>query len=400
MASTRDGRGRSGSDVWYLRAKQFDYHRTMHVIPDKAATAANRLRLDYRREAERLGTPVVPIIDIHSHINGPRASKVYDEARRLYGVRRVYSMNQLPSVGPVREVLGDAVRFIAFPQFIDPDRSRSHREGFLEAIEKFHREHGSRMLKLWNAPALQDVLKSAGGATDLREVDSPWRVKACELGERLGMMYMIHLADPDTWFKTKYTDSSVYGVKRELYHGLERMLDRFTAPWIAAHMGGWPEDLVFLDGLLTRHPNLHLDTSATRWVVRELGRQPRDHVRTFFRKWTGRILFGSDLVVMDDQLTKEKTAGSPRGELASSPEEALELYCSRYWALRTMFETDYDGESNIADPDLKMMEPERYDEMAGPRMQGLALPPEDLRVLYAGAAERVVEAWWSAHGGW
>ncbi len=36
------------------------------------------------------------------------------------------------------------------------------------------------------------------------------------------------------------------------------MLDRFTNLWIAAHMGGWPEDLGFLDGLVARHPNPHI----------------------------------------------------------------------------------------------------------------------------------------------
>ncbi|HRI41291.1 MAG TPA: hypothetical protein PLW54_06390, partial [Bacteroidia bacterium] len=82
---------------------------------------------------------------------------------------------------------------------------------------------------------------------------------------------MVHIADPDTWFATRYSDARRYGTKREQYQGLERMLDRFTNPWIAAHMGGWPEDLGFLDGMLARHPNLHIDTSATKWVVRALG---------------------------------------------------------------------------------------------------------------------------------
>jgi hypothetical protein len=211
---------------------------------------------------------------------------------------------------------------------------------------------------------------------------------------------MIHVADPDTWFRTKYSDAARYGTKAQQYEGLERMLDRFRAPWIAAHMGGWPEDLAFLDGLLTRHPNLHLDTSATRWVVRELCEQPVDRVRAFFVKWSGRLLFGSDLVVMDDQLTKEKQVGSPRGDLASSPDEAFELYASRYWSLRVMFETAYDGPSNIADPDLKMIDPARYNDLSGPALRGMKLDKPVLQVLYAGAAERLVEKWWSDHGGW
>lgn len=365
------------------------------------AWSANLLGLDYRREAERLGPPPVAIVDAHTHINGPRAAPIFDEARRLYGVRRVYSMNQLPSVEPVRQVLGDAVRFIAFPQFVDPDRQRSQREGFLEAIETFHAKHGSRMLKLWNSPRLRDLLgERADGVTEVCDVGSPWRIKACELGEKLGMMTMVHIADPDTWFKAKYADEAKYGTKRSQYEGLERMLDRFGNPWVAAHMGGWPEDLGFLDGLLTRHPHLHLDTSATKWVVRALGDHEPGEVRAFLIKWKGRILFGSDLVVMDDQLTATKSAGSVMGELSNSPEQAFELYCSRYWALRTMFETDYDGPSPIADPDLKMVDPARYDESSSPRLRGLGLDRALLKTLYASAAEAVVERWWTEKGGW
>jgi hypothetical protein len=174
------------------------------------------------------------------------------------------------------------------------------------------------------------------------------------------------------------------------------MLDRFTNPWIAAHMGGWPEDLAFLDGLLSRHENLYIDTSATKWVVRELSRHPVSATRAFFQKWgqQGRVLFGSDLVVMEDQLSPAKTGVSPMSDLADSPESAFELYASRYFTLRTMFETSYDGESPIADPDLMMVEPAKYNAMSGPRLRGMGLDRELLSMLYAGAAERLVEGWW------
>ncbi|MHC4590503.1 MAG: hypothetical protein ACYTAQ_14535 [Planctomycetota bacterium] len=41
--------------------------------------------------------------------------------------------------------------------------------------------------------------------------------------------------------------------------------------------------------------------------------------------------------------------------MASSPQEAFDLYASRYWALRTLFETDHVGPSPIADPDLALV---------------------------------------------
>ena len=305
-------------------------------------------------------------------------------------------MTQLPGVQAVKDLLGDSIRFIAFPTFNDPDKHRAHRQGFIEAIEQFHKLHNSRMLKLWNSPRLREIFPGAAGA-DLVELDSEWRIKACEIGERLGMMFMVHIADPDTWFRARYHDPVAFRTKLEQYEGFERMLDRFTAPWIAAHMGGWPEDLNFLDAMLTRHPNLHLDTSATKWVVRELSVHPREEVVAFFTKWNGRILFGSDIVATDDHLQPQKATTSPMADLADSPESAYELYSSRYYTLRTMIETTYEGESPIADPDLMMVEPTKFNRMSAPPLRGMGLSPAMQQTLYAGAAERLVLEWERAH---
>lgn len=360
-----------------------------------APTPANRLGLDYRAEAARLGAPIAPIIDAHAHVGGAVACRIHLEAARLYGVRRTYSMTQLAQAPAVRDALGDEVRFIAIPSWSDPDRSRTMREAYLEAIERFHADFGSRMLKIWSSPRLRDFVPD--GATDLWEIDSPWRVRACELAERLGMMVMVHVADPDTWFATRYADRALYGAKRDHYTGLERMLDRFTMPWIAAHFGGWPEDLAFIDGLLSRHPNLHIDVSATKWMVREVSRHEPGTVRAFMARWPGRVLFGTDIVSSDDHLQPAKAGQSPIADLADSPEAAFDLYASRFWALRTLWETSYDHESPIADPDLALVEPGRYDHMSAPRLRAVHLPPADLRMLYAGAAEQLIERWWSTH---
>jgi hypothetical protein len=362
--------------------------------------AANRYGWDYRRAASGLGPPVVPITDAHAHLAGAEPCKVYDEARKLFGVTRTYSMTQLPQCAPVRDLLGESVRFIAFPSFAQPDRYRAFREGYIQTIEAFRKDFGSGMLKLWASPRLRDLIPELKdrpfGATDLAEIDSVWRIRACEVGRSLGMMFMVHVADPDTWFATKYNDPAKYGAKRQQYEGLERMLDRFTSPWIAAHMGGWPEDLAFLDGLLARHPNLHLDTSATKWVVRALGLQEASAVRAFFVKWTGRILFGSDIVVQEDHLRPRKLGVSAMADLADSPEAALDLYASRYWALRAMLETDLEMDSPIADPDLMMVDPARHDAMSAPRLRGLKLDTDLLRTLYHGAVERIVAPHWES----
>jgi hypothetical protein len=358
--------------------------------PAKARVAANRFGLDYRREAARLPKPPVPIVDMHAHINGKGAAPIWREAAHLFGISRVFTMVRLAEAPAVRDVLGDMVRFIAFPDFRSQDRVKAFEDGFLSDTQTFHDEYGARIVKLWNAPRIRELITGDAGR-DLFEFDSPWRVRAAELAQKLGMMMMVHVADPDTWFATKYADTAKFGTKQSHYRGLEVMLDRFPMPWIAAHMGGWPENLDFLSGMLDRHPNLYIDTSATKWVVRELSKHPREKVLNFFTRWRGRLLFGSDIVTTDEHLApKAGPPAHPMADLANSPETAFDLYASRYYALRTMFETNYSGESPIADPDLKMVAPDKYDDMAAPRLQGLGFPKDLLADLYHNAAEKLM----------
>ncbi len=352
-------------------------------------TPANRLGLDYAAEARRLGPPVAGIIDVHTHINGPVSARLYREVAGLYGVRLTYSMTPLERLEAVAGVLGDAVRFIAVPDYTAKDRLHQHGRGFVERIEKFH-SLGARVVKFWAAPRGIDYGREAGDAGLLR-LDSPQRIDAMEAASALGMIFMTHVADPDTWFATKYADASVYGTKAQQYEPLEALLDRFPGPWIAAHLGGWPEDLEFLSGLLDRHRNLHLDTSAAKWMVRELSRHERGALLAFFHRYRGRILFGSDIVAADEHLVP----GDKELEIhrrAGSPDEAFDLYASRYWVLRTLFETGHSGASPIADPDLSLVDPKRYDEMDAPQLIGKSLPRNILQSVYQEAALELLDA--------
>ena len=373
------------------------------AVPDdpiaRARLAANRFGFDYRTEARRLGKPPVPIIDAHCHINGPSAARVMLDAMNTYGVERVYSQTQLPAHEAVRDAMGDRARFIAVPTYGSDDLGYAMRQGLLDQLPEWH-ERGARCLKLWTAPRLRDSIEDAGlDADEIATLESPWRRRIMDRASELGMMLMVHIADPDTWFATSYADSRKYGTKRDQYAAFERMLDVYRQPWMAAHMGGWPEDLGFLTGLLERHDNLILDTSATKWMVRELSKHPRDEFVGFLERFAGRILFGSDIVASDEHL-EATDPNSPRfgATLASSPDDAFNLYASRYWALRTMYETDYRGESNIADPDLAMVEPDGYNALSAPQLVGQHLPEDLLKVLYRGAAEQTLDAWYQRDG--
>ncbi len=376
--------------------------RTKEQAPTTGATrsrmtAANRLGLDYRAEAARLGAPVVPIVDGHAHINGARAAKVYKEVCDLYGIERVYSQTQLSQADAVREVMGDRVRFVAIPEYMHADRKWAHTEGFLENLEEWH-ARGARMVKFWGAPRLRDYAAPMGlDPEEIVPFDSPWKLKIAARAKELGMSLMVHVADPDTWFSTMYKDAKVYGTKKDQYESLQRLLDKTGMRCLGAHMGGYPEDLGFLSALLDRNPSLVLDTSATKWMLRELSKQPTAELVEFLKRYEGRILFGSDIVTSDDHMTaSDPDNGAFGNQLASSEHEAFELYASRYWGLRTMYETAYRGESNIADPDLMMCDPDAFDEMSAPALHGHALDPDVLRVLYRGACEGTLDAWYDS----
>lgn len=346
---------------------------------------ANRLGLDYRAEADRLGPPPVPIIDAHAHIQGVRAAAIWKEVAALYGVREVWSMTALAQVEPIAEVLGDMVRFIAVPNWGAADRRHAWREGFLEDMAAFHEKFGSRIVKFWAAPRLRELMDPVTDA-DVVNLDGAWRRRAADLATELGMAIMVHVADPDTWFATKYANSDRFLTKAEHYEPLERMLSDYPVPWIAAHMGGWPENLPMLSRLLEQHDNLHLDASATKWIIREMSKHARQDVVEFMQRWEGRILFGSDIVTTDDHLQSGEKPPSYAGHLAGSDDQAFDLYASRYWALRTLWETTYVGESPIADPDLAMLDPSRFGPHDAPELSGKALPKDLLEIFYAGAA--------------
>jgi len=362
----------------------------MSVTP--AINPANLHGLDYRAEAARLGPPVVSITDSHTHINGKKAAQLYHEVAMMFGIEKIHSMTHLEDVEAVGGVLGDKLSLIAVPQFNAEDLRKAFTTEWLERIGRFA-ELGSRICKFWCAPRAKDYAKEFGDPT-LMDLDSEWRRRSMDRARDCGMMFMTHIADPDTWFAGKYMDEGFYGTKLGQYEVFERVVYEYEDTlWLAAHMGGYPEDLEFLDGLLGRHDNLYLDTSATKWMVRELSKHSRDDLIVFLRKWAGRIIFGSDIVVQEAHLDEAAGDRSGRDGQANTRNEAFDLYASRYFALRTLWEGEGEGKSPIADPDLHMVDPERYDENSSPVLRGHHLPDDILKYLYHDAAEGMMRRW-------
>lgn len=315
-----------------------------------ARSPANRLGIDYRAAPQRrVGGP---IIDFHTHVNDAVQARPFFEAADAYGISKVVSMTPLPQAEAVLESFPGRVELIAIPNWRRDERGDGFREEWVENLRAFRRL-GARLCKFWMAPPM----RGRYGIT----LDSDFVQPVIREALDLGYEFMVHVGDPSVWWApgARYADVAQFGTKPDQYPPLERFLDA-VAPRnvVAAHMGGSVEDPPFLQGLLDRHANLWLDTSATKWIVREVSRRP-DEVRDFVLRNADRILFGSDVVV---------------GEKFD-----FEHYASRYWAQQMMWESDYAGESPIDDPDA----------LPVPRLAGLSLPPDVLTRLYRDNAARL-----------
>ncbi len=337
----------------------------------------NILSLDYAKEAKAFASVPGGLIDMHSHINGNRASLVYHRVAQAFNVTTTFSMTPLEGLDELHPVARQSIHHIAVPNFHSCGILVEQAEGYRSNIDAFYKR-GARIAKFFGAPRLYDFSDEPFHKNCLR-LDAPARLETMQYAADLGMAIMIHIGDPDIWFADRYSDSERYGTKAHQYDILANVLHKIKVPVLAAHMAGSPEDLTRLAGLLHEFPNLHLDCSATKWMIRELSKHHPDSVRQFFETFAGRILFGSDIITAEAHLQ----AGGPTeiALLANSQQEAFDLYASRYFALRKYIETDYHGPSPIRDGDS----PQPV------QLRGMRLAGSSLNALYRGAAETFLE---------
>jgi hypothetical protein len=306
-----------------------------------------------------------PLIDLHAHVTvtrpdappnappkgeGPGASieqaKIMLEVAIEFGITRTITMCLPQDIPILRERFGDRLGFngpISKKTIDEPD------DAVYRLLDSFL-QHGVEIIKFWSAPR---------GRERGLIVDAPWRIEAAKRARAAGVRtVMVHIADPDAWFQTVYTDSAKFGTKAAQYVGFERMLQLFPdLTWIGAHMGGDVEHPDHLEALLEKYPHLYFDTSATKWQVREASRHP-EAVRALMCRHPKRFFFGSDLVTRHSLVR--------------------EHYVSRYWCQRTLWESGWQGQSPIADPDYKPA----GGEPPTTWLRGVALPPDVLRRVY------------------
>jgi hypothetical protein len=314
-----------------------------------------------------------PIIDFHAHVmmtrpgdppTGPPLVKgpgaTIEQAETMldvgseFGIHQTVTMCPPDDIEPLRERFGERLAFNAMisKRTLDESDDQVYR-----TLDRFL-ELGAKVVKLWSAPR---------GRERGLVVDAPWRIEAIKRARSAGIrLVMVHVADPDVWFRTVYADVAKYGTKADQYVGLERMLNMFPdLIWIGAHMGGDSEHPDHLQALLENYPQFYIDTSATKWQVREVSPRADAH-RNLLTHFADRFLFGTDLVTRH-HLVREH-------------------YASRYWCQRTLWESAWAGPSPIADAD--------YTPLDGgpmtPMLRGVSLPAEVLEMVYFRNAERLL----------
>jgi hypothetical protein len=226
-------------------------------------------------------------------------------------------------------------------------------------------EQGARGLKVWKDLGLH-IRDGAGLLVmpDDERLSDVWETAA-----ELGIPVLIHTADPVAFFSPvdrhnerleELLENPEWSFCDERFPPFAMLIESLEAlvanhprtTFIGAHVGGYAEDLDWVDGMLDNYPNFHIDIAAR---LAELGRQPRA-ARRLFLKHPDRVLFGSDMF----------------------PPTA-EDYAIHFRFLETADEY-FDYSTDETPPQGRW------------RISGVELPPEVLRSIYSGNVSRLLSS--------
>jgi predicted TIM-barrel fold metal-dependent hydrolase len=255
-----------------------------------------------------------PILDVHEHLE-PDATQAILALHDARNIRMAVNLSGgMPDGGGLEESLAQAQashgRIVPFcnlpwrgssdPRFVDVS---------VQILERC-RQLGVRGLKIPKVFGL--VARDLDGSR--LPVDSARLDPIFEAAGRLGMVVLIHVADPRAFFQQptaqneRYEELSVhpswsfYGPEwpswDQILSEFERRVQRHPhTTFIGAHFGNAAEDPERVGRLLEHAPNYYIDTAAR---IPEFGRHPSAQMRAFFERWQDRVLFGTDLGLGND----------------------------------------------------------------------------------------------------
>lgn len=284
------------------------------------------------------------MIDDHAHVSITPSLREFLDAASVHGVRKVGAVSRSPD--SLRGFKDDRITLEPVHYFSGRlEYADKKTEKFLKKVVDI-RKKGIKFIKFWFATPYFFMGK---------DLTTPGTIKFFQkIGEE-GLVAEVHISNPDSWH-------GHISIKEEIRRQMLEVVAKCPGTrFVLIHMGGNPEDPNDLMGSLEKNDNLYLDTSATKWVSRELSAH-HDDARKMFLKYPDRILFGSDLVIPPHN----------QGTLTE-----LEYFLSRYFVQRMMLEYDGEFKSPIHDPDNVDNHP----------LKGLNLPMEILEKVYKKNAE-------------
>jgi len=163
----------------------------------------NLLGIDYPGEARRLAIIKGGVVDTQVHLMGPESASVYWQAARMFGVTSAWTLTPLGQVESVQEASdGRAVTIAVHKRPLAGEEEKRLTCEFLDLLKPYYRL-GARIAKFYCAPHIFANSKLPYRQSPLR-LDSPERLCVMEAAAELGMGFMLHVADPDIYFRGKY----------------------------------------------------------------------------------------------------------------------------------------------------------------------------------------------------
>ena len=299
-----------------------------------------------------------PIFDAHTHI------RTIEDTSKMVVIQEEYSVTKQTAIVHDEEGFKAAKeqypdRFVYAKYLSLRDIAQYNVAPVLDEIASLL-DQGYSIAKSWFGPRWRDYIE--GVPSDFR-IDHPRLEPIFDALEDSGIPLIIHVSDPDTYYGAQYKDSAKYGYKDDHLDQLESILSRHPDMRVQVpHLGAQPEihRLPNLATWLDKYPNLVLDTASSRWMARELSKDPRK-AREFMLRYSDRVLFGTDIF-------------SGRGD--------RDYISGRMVAQRVLWDT---GEKGVP---LPFVDADTVDS-GGTFINGLDLPLPVLRKLYWENADRL-----------
>jgi predicted TIM-barrel fold metal-dependent hydrolase len=260
---------------------------------------------------------IVPSIDVHNHLGrwlSHDGDWIYPGVRPLIDTMDVSNVQAIVNLDGMwgDEVTANVERYDkAYPgRFFTFCQLEWDIIGEDDGVERLLRSledsaaRGARGVKVWKNLGLK--VRDANGAMVLP--DDPRVIRVLEHAGTLGLPVLIHVADPKAFFQPLdehnerldellqerdwwFGDATVYPTFDRIVDGLAELVTSTPGTsYIGAHVGCVGEDLDWVERLLARASNFHIDIAGR---MAEIGRQPR-RFASLVEHFPDRVLFGTD----------------------------------------------------------------------------------------------------------